>query len=73
MVRQPRRNHGPALKAKVAVAAIKGDRTLIELAQDFDVHSNQIKQWRDRLQQGAIEVYGDTPEAELVPKLRTCS
>jgi hypothetical protein len=35
-----------AFKAKVAVAAIKGEKTLIELAQDFDVHPNQIKQWR---------------------------
>ena len=38
MARRPRRNHSPAFKAKVAVAAIKGERTLIELAQDFDVH-----------------------------------
>ena len=47
MARRPRRNHSPAFKAKVAVAAIKGEKTLIELAQDFDVHPNQIKQWRD--------------------------
>jgi len=38
MTRRPRRNHSPAFKAKAAVAAIKGERTLIELAQDFDVH-----------------------------------
>ena len=38
MARRPRRNHSPAFKAKVAVAAIKGEKTLIELAQDFDVH-----------------------------------
>ena len=38
MTRRPRRNHSPAFKAKVAVAAIKGEKTLIELAQDFDVH-----------------------------------
>jgi hypothetical protein len=48
MARRPRRNHSPAFKAKIAVAAIKGERTLIELAQDFDVHPNQIKQWRDQ-------------------------
>ena len=42
MTRRPRRNHSPAFKAKVAVAAIKGEKTLIELAQDFDVHPNQI-------------------------------
>ena len=42
MTRRPRRNHSPAFKAKVAVAAIKGEKTLIELAQNFDVHPNQI-------------------------------
>ena len=48
MARRPRRTHSPAFKAKVAVAAIKGEKTLIELAHDFDVHPNQIKQWRDQ-------------------------
>lgn len=42
MARGSRQNHSPAFKAKVAVAAIKGERTLIELAQDLDVHPNQI-------------------------------
>ena len=58
MARRPRRNHSPAFKAKVAVAAIKGEKTLIELAQDFDVHPNQIKQWRDQLLEGATGVFG---------------
>jgi transposase-like protein len=48
MGRRPRRNHTPAFKAKAAVAAIKGEKTLIELAQEFDSHTNQIKQWRDQ-------------------------
>jgi transposase len=42
MSRRPRRNHSPAFKAKVALAAIKGEKTLAELAEQFDVHSNQI-------------------------------
>ena len=42
MSKRPRRNHSPAFKAKVALAAVKGDRTLAELAQQFDVHPNQI-------------------------------
>ena len=42
MSRRPRRNHVPAFKAKVALAAIKGDRTLAQLAEQFDVHPNQI-------------------------------
>ncbi|CAM3201250.1 Transposase [Paracoccus nototheniae] len=67
MTRRPCRNHSPAFKAKVAVAAIKGVRTLIELARDFDARQNQIKQWRDQFLQGATGVFGDTPKAELVP------
>jgi hypothetical protein len=42
MSRRPRRNHTPAFKAKVALAAIKGDRTLAQLAEQFDVHPNQV-------------------------------
>ena len=67
MERRPRRNHSPAFKAKVAVAAIKGEQTLIELAQDFDLHPNQIKQWRDQLLQGATGVFGDRMKAEPEP------
>lgn len=73
MTRRPRRNHSPAFKAKVAVAAIKGEKTLIELAQDFDVHPNQIKQWRDRLLEGATGVFGAAvkPDAEPVIDVKT--
>ena len=46
MTKRTRRNHTPGFKAKVALAAIKGERTLVELAQQFDVHPNQITQWR---------------------------
>jgi transposase len=42
MSKRPRRNHTPAFKAKVALSAIKGDRTLAQLAEQFDVHPNQI-------------------------------
>ncbi len=71
MARRPRRNHSPAFKAKVAVAAIKGERTLIELAQDFDVHPNQIKQWRDQLLEGATGVFGDSLKAAPVIDVKT--
>ena len=53
----------------MAVAAIKGEKTLIELAQDFDVHPNQIKQWRDQLLEGATGVFGDAPKAEPEPTI----
>ena len=56
MTKRPRRIHSSVFEAKVAVAAIKGEKTLIELAQDFDVHPNQIKQWRDQLLEGATGV-----------------
>ena len=46
MSRRPRRNHSPAFKAKVALAAVKGDRTIAQLAEHFDVHPNQIAAWK---------------------------
>jgi transposase-like protein len=49
MSRQTRRTHAPAFKAKVALAAVKGDQTLAELAKQFDVHPNQIAQWKEQL------------------------
>jgi transposase len=57
MKRRPRRNHTPAFKAKVALAAIKGDRTLAQLAEQFDVHPNQITQWKAQLESGASDVF----------------
>ena len=56
-MRRPRRNHTAAFKAKVAVAALKGDKTLAELAEKFDVHANQITQWRSQLLEGATGVF----------------
>src|SRR5438552_19086007 len=72
MSRRPRRNHTSAFKAKVAIAAIKGDRTLVQLAEQFDVHPNQISTWKDQLLEGAAEVFAtsssgrlSTPEVEV--------
>jgi transposase-like protein len=58
MSKRPRRNHIPAFKAKVALAAIKGDRTLAQLAEQFDVHPNQITTWKGQLEEGAADVFG---------------
>jgi transposase len=58
MTKRSRRTHSPAFKAKVALAAIKGERTLAELAQQFDVHPNQITRWKSQLLEGAAGVFG---------------
>jgi transposase len=58
MSKRPRRTHAPAFKAKVALAALKGEKTLAELAQQFDVHPNQITQWKTQLLEGAAGIFG---------------
>ena len=58
MTKRTRRNHAPAFKAKVAIAAIKGDRTIGQLADQFDVHPNQITTWKAQLEGGACDVFG---------------
>ena len=63
-MKRPRRNHAPAFKAKVALAALKGDRTLAELAQQFDVHPNQITQWKSQLLERAAELFATPAERD---------
>ena len=65
MSRRPRRNHSAEFKAKVALAAVRGDRTLSELASQFDVHLNQITQWKTQLLDRAAQLFGaGTGQAE---------
>ena len=61
MTKRTRRNHSPAFKAKVALAAIKGERTIAQLADQFDVHVSQITAWKEQLQTGAVEVFEAGP------------
>ena len=58
MSRRPRRNHSAIFKAKVAVDAIKADKTLSELAKAYDVHPNQIVDWKNQLLERAASVFG---------------
>lgn len=67
MLRRPRRNHSAAFKAKVAIAAIKGEKTLAELAQQVDVHPNPITHWRSQLLEGATAVFGESAKADAAP------
>ena len=57
MSKRSRRNHSPAFRAKVALAALKGDKTLSELATQLDVHPTQITQWKAQLLERAAEIF----------------
>jgi transposase-like protein len=57
MTKRPRRNHGAVFKAKVALEAIKGEQTLVELSERFQVHPNQIAEWKKQLLERAAEVF----------------
>ena len=53
-----RRNHSPAFKAKVALAALKGDRTAAELSEQYGVHISQITKWKGQLKEQAADIFG---------------
>jgi len=61
-MKRPRRNHSSVFKAKVALAAVKGDQTLAQLAERFDVHPHQITQWKAQLLDRAGEVFASAGE-----------
>ena len=66
MTRRARRNHSAAFKAKVAIAAIKGERTIAQIAEQFDVHPNQVTTWKAQLEGGAADVF-DTGNCSAQP------
>jgi transposase len=57
-MRRKRRNHSPEFKSKVALEALKGDLSMVEMVKKFDVHSNQITEWKKQLLNGAVDVFG---------------
>ena len=64
-MRRKRRTHSPEFKSKVALAAVKGDLTMAEMVKKFDVHANQITEWKKQLLAGAPDVFGkDARKAE---------
>jgi len=67
MSRRSRRNHTAVFKAKVALAAVKGEKTLAELSEQFDIHPNQITQWKSQLQKGAAGVFGEARADQAAP------
>ena len=69
MTKRTRRTHSPSLKAKVALAAVKGDRTIAQLAEHFDVHPNQITAWKAQLEGGASGVFGSGNMASSAPAI----
>ena len=58
MSKRPRRNHSATFKAKVALAAVKGDKTVAEIAQQYEVHPTQVTDWRRQLLERAADVFG---------------
>jgi transposase-like protein len=70
-MKRTRRNHGVSFKAQVAVAAIKGDKTLAELAEQFSVHPTQITEWKQPLLARAADVFGGRKTPSETPDLKT--
>lgn len=64
MAKRPRRNHSAAFKAKVAVEALKEGQTIVELAERYQVHPNQITEWKRQLLERAEEVFSKDKKAE---------
>lgn len=69
MTKKPKRDHNPAIKTKVALASVRGEKTLAELAQHFGVHPNQITQWRSQLPGGAMASRGAWRDNVFVERL----
>ena len=64
--RRSRRSHGPAFKAKVALAALREDKTMADLCKEFELHPTQINEWKTQLQDRAAGVFGNGAAPEPV-------
>jgi len=70
MTKRPRRNHTPAFKAKVALDALKGEQTIVELSQRYQVHPNQITEWKKQLLEHAADVFGRDRRVDQGPSVK---
>lgn len=70
-MKRTRRNHVATFKAQVALAAVKGDKTLAELSEQFHVHPTQVTEWKQQLLARAADVFGRTNPTSDTPDLKT--
>jgi transposase-like protein len=71
MTKRSRRNHSGSFKAKVAVAALRGDKTLTEIAEQYQVHPTQVTEWKRQLLDRAADVFdGTASKKENEPDLK---
>ena len=70
MSKRPRRNHTPVFKAKVALEALKGEQTLVELSQRYQVHPNQITEWKKQLLEHAPDIFSKDRKPEQGPNVK---
>jgi transposase len=70
MSKRPRRNHAPAFKAKVALDALKGEQTLVEIAQRYQIHPNQITEWKKQLLEHAPDIFSKDRKPDQGPNVK---
>ena len=70
MSKRPRRNHAPAFKAKVALDALKGEQTLFELSERYQVHPNQITEWKKQLLEHAPDIFSKDRKHDQGPNVK---
>jgi len=70
MSKRPRRNHSPVFKAKVALEALKGNQTIVEIAARYEVHPNQITEWKKQLLEHAGEVFSKDRKPDQGPNVK---
>jgi transposase-like protein len=69
MARRQRRTHSATFKAQVAVAALRGDKTIAEVAEKFEVHPNQVTAWKAQLLERSSEAFGEKADGTPAPNI----